>query len=96
MIGIDLDQQVQDYISYLRTEGAVINTHVVIRIRISKGIVMGKDSNLLACNGGCTVLTKDWARNVLRRMGMVKGRANTKVKVAVEEFDETKKLFLLL
>ena len=94
MIGIDLDQQVRDYISYLGTEGAIINTHVVIRI--SKGIVMGKDSNWLACNGGCTVLTKVWARNVLRRMGMVKQRADTKVKVTVEEFDETKKLFLLL
>ena len=44
MIGIDLDQQVRDYMSYLRTEGAVIDTHVVIRI--GKGIVMGKDSNL--------------------------------------------------
>ena len=93
MIGVDLDQQVRDYISYLRTEGAVINTHVVIGI--GKGIVMGKDSNLLACNGGGIVLTKDWARNVLRRMGMVKRRANTKTKVTVEEFDETKKLFLL-
>ena len=37
-------------------------------IRIGKGIVMGKDSNLLACNGGGIVLTKDWARNVLRTM----------------------------
>ena len=56
---------------------------------------MGKDSNLLVCNGGGIVLTKDWARNVLRRMGMDKRRANTKAKVTVEEFDETKKLFLL-
>ena len=93
MIGVDLDQQVQDYIFYLRKEGAVINTHVVIGI--GKGIVMGKDSNLLACNGGGIVLTKDWARNVLRRMGMVKRRSNTKAKVTVEEFDEIKKLFLL-
>ena len=91
MIGVDLDQQVQDYISYLRTESAVINTHVIIEI--GKGIVMGKDSNLLACNGGGIVLTKDWASNVLRKMGMVKRRANTKPKVTVEEFDETKKLF---
>ena len=93
MIGEELDQQVRDYISYLRTEGAIINTHVVIGI--GKGIVMGKDANLLACNGGGIVLTKDWARNVLRRMGMVKRRANTKTKVTVEEFGETKKLFLL-
>ena len=93
MIGIDLDQQVLDYIFYLRKEGAVINTHVVIGI--SKSIVMGKDSNLLVCNGGGIVMTKDWAKNVLKRMGMVKRRSNTKAKVTVEEFDETKKLFLL-
>ena len=45
---------------------------------------MSKDANFLACNGGGIVLTKDWARNVLRRMGMVKRRANTKTKVTVE------------
>ena len=88
MIGEELYQQVRDYISYMRTEGAIINTHVVIGI--GKGIVMGKDANFLACNGGGIVLTKDWARNVLRRMGIVKRRANTKTKVTVEEFDETK------
>ena len=32
MIGVDLDQQVRHYISYLGTEGAVINTHVIIGI----------------------------------------------------------------
>ena len=74
IIGVDLDQQVQDYIFYLRKEGAVINTHVVIGI--GKGIVMGNNS-------------------ILRRMGMVKRRSNTKAKVTVEEFDEIKKLFLL-
>ena len=77
MIGVDLDQQVRDYIIfYLGMEGAVIHTHVVIGI--SKGMVMGKDSNLLACNSGDMVLTKDWTINVLRRMGIVKRRANTK------------------
>ena len=79
MIGEKLDQQARDYIFYLRTESGIINTHGVIGI--SKGIVMGKDSNLLGCNGGGIVLMKDWARNVLRRMGMVKRRANTKAKV---------------
>ena len=93
MIGVDLDQQVRDYISYLRTESAVINTHVIIGIGI--GMVMGKVSNLLAYNGGGIVLTKDWTRNVLRRMGMLKKKANTKAKVTVQEFDRTKKLFLL-
>ena len=77
----------------MRTEGAVIITHIVFRI--GKSIVMGKDSNLLAYNGEGIVLMKDWARNVLRRMGIVKQRAKTKAKVTVEEFIETEKLFLL-
>ena len=90
IVDIDLDQQVWDYLSYLRTQGAIMITHVVIRI--GKGIVMGKDSNLLAWNGEGIVLMKDWARNVLRRMWMVKRRAKTKAKVTVEEFEN---LFLL-
>ena len=56
---------------------------------------MGRDANLLACNGGSIVLTKEWARYILQRMRMVKCRANTKTKVIVEDFDELKKLFLL-
>ena len=43
---------------------------------------MGKDSNLLYSNGGSLVLTKDWARNILNRMGMVRRRGNTKAKVS--------------
>ena len=56
---------------------------------------MGKDSNLLYSNGGSLVLTKDWARNILNRMGMVRRRGNTKAKVSVENFDQVKRLFLL-
>ena len=48
---------------------------------VDEGIEMGRDANLLACNGGSITLTKQWARYVLQRMGMVKCRANTKKKV---------------
>ena len=88
-----MDEQVKLYITYLRKEGAVVNIHVVMAV--GKGIVMGRDANLLACNGGSLVLTKEWARCVLQRIGMVKHRANTMTKVTVENFDELKKLFLL-
>ena len=88
-----MDEQVKWYITYLRKEGAVVNVHVVMAV--GEGIVMGRDANLLACNGGSIVLTKEWARYVLQRMGMVKHRANTKTKVTVEDFEELKKLFLL-
>ena len=93
LIGDELDEQVKRYITYLRKEGAVVNVHVVMAV--GEGIVMGRDANLLACNGGSIVLTKEWARYVLQRMGMVKRRANTKTKVTVEDFEELKKLFLL-
>ena len=69
-MGEQLDKQVRDYILYLRSHGCIINAHVVIAV--GKGIVMGKDSNLLYSNGGSLVLTKDWARNILNRMGMVR------------------------
>ena len=46
----ELDEQVIRYITYLRKEGAVVNIHVVMAV--GKGVVMGRDANLLACNGG--------------------------------------------
>ena len=71
----------------------MVTVHVVMAV--GEGIAIGRDVNLLACNGGNIVLTKEWARYVLQRMGMVKRRANTKTKVTVEDFDEHKKLLLL-
>lgn len=93
LVGDELDEQVKQYITYLRKEGAVVNVHVVMAV--GEGIVMGRDANLLARNGGSIILTKEWARYVLQRMGMVKRKANTKTKVTVEDFDELKRLFLL-
>ena len=54
---------------------------------------MGRDVNLLACNRGSIALTKEWARYVLQRIGMVKRSANTKTKVTVKGFDELKDFF---
>ena len=71
----------------------MVNLHVVMAV--GQGILMGRDANLLACNGGSIILTKEWARYVLQRMGMVKCRVNTKTKVTVEDFDKLKMLFLL-
>ena len=72
-----------------------VDFYVTTVMAVGEGIVMERDANLLACNGGSIVLTKEWARYVLQRMRMVKCRANTKIKVTVEDFDELKKLFLL-
>ena len=87
LLGDQLDKQLRDYIVYLRSHGCIINAHVVI--------IMGKDSNLPYSNGGSLVPTKDWARNILNRMGMVRQRGSTKAKVLVENFDQVERLFLL-
>ena len=42
----DLDKQVRDYIGYLRSTGAVVNTAVVIAS--AEGILMYKDPSLLS------------------------------------------------
>ena len=43
--------------------------------------------------GGHLTLSKEWGKSVLRRMGFFKRKANTKVKVSVEDF-EKKDIFL--
>ena len=58
MIGEDLDKQVRDYVGYLRSLGAVINTAVVIAS--AEGILMYKNPNLLSR----IHLTKPWAKYV--------------------------------
>ena len=84
LLGEELDKQVREYVKYLRERGAVVNSAIVIAA--AEGIVMNKDPNLLACNGGGINLTKYWAKSLLRRMGMVKRRVSSKSKVNVEEF----------
>ena len=92
LLGEELDKQVQDYLTSFRESGAVVNT--AIAMACAEGIVRSKDTNLLACNGGHISITKDWAKNILHRMGLVKRRASTKAKVSVQEFDKIKEQFL--
>ena len=91
MTGEEIDKQVQHYLTDLRKRGCIINTSVTIAV--AEGILLNKDANLLAANGGGIHLTKDWAKYLFKRMGLVKRKGNTKAKVDVEQFDEMKRLF---
>ena len=93
LVGDELDKQVQQYLTDLRKRGCVINTRIAIAV--GEGILLNKDANLLTSNGGGITLTKDWAKYLFKRMGLVKRKGNTKAKVNIEDFDEIKKLFLL-
>ena len=41
------------------------------------------------------MITKDWTKNMLNRIGFVKRRASTKAMVSIEDFEEKKEQFLL-
>lgn len=88
-----MDDQVKNYVQYLRTKGTPVNTAVVLGV--AHGIVKNQDSSLLASNGGHIVLGKPWAKHLLSRMGYVKRRGSTAAKVAVSDFEERKQQFLL-
>ena len=85
----DLARQVNDYLQVLRKNRAPVNTDVVIAC--DNGIVRSKDANLMPTNGGSITLSKDWVKYILKGMGQVKRRANSKAKVMAENFEEVKK-----
>ena len=68
LIGDEADKQLQEYVRYLRATGAAVNTAVVIAS--AEGILLSKDTNILKR----ITLTKDWAKSLPTRMGMVKRR----------------------
>ena len=93
LLGEELDRQVQAYLTNLRECGGVVNT--AIAMACAEGVVKSADANMLGCNGGHIHITRDWGKNILHRMGMVKRRASTKAKVSVDDFEELKEQFLL-
>ena len=90
-IGEELDKQVQAYVEETRKQGGPINTAILIAA--GTGIVMS-DELFKAQYGSNVNLTKDHAKYLMHRMGLVKRRAGTKAKVSIENFEEVKKLFL--
>ena len=74
---------------FLQDSGSAVDTSVVIDT--GKGVLASIDANLLKT---CP-LTKDWAKSVLTRMGMVKRKVSSKAKIDVEKFAIIKEVFLL-
>lgn len=92
MLGEAMDKELQRYLLDLGKVGGVVNAEIAIVS--GKGLVRRKDSRLLAENGGYMVFTKDWAHYLLAQIGFVKRKANSKVKISVNDFDELKEQFL--
>ena len=84
LVSEDIEDQVKEYIREIRVSGGVVNT--AITLAAAKGIVLGKVANMLAENGGYLDLTRDWAKRLLSRMGLVKCKATTVLKITPKEF----------
>ena len=52
-----MDKQDQDYLLFLRQNGAVVNTSIAMGC--AEGMVASFDANMLACNSGHIVITKN-------------------------------------
>jgi len=59
------------------------------------GVISSYDTNLLAENGGLINITKDWAKWLLGRMGLVKRRGTTKAKINPLVFEALKQQYLV-
>ena len=92
-LGDELDAQVKQYVLHLRDKGAVVNTAIVQAC--AEGIVKNYDKRLLVSNGGHIMLTRDWAKSLLCRLGFVKRRGSTAAKITVTNFEELKEQYLL-
>ena len=92
LLGSELDARVECFLKPLRSNGAVINTAIVLAT--ADGIIRNHDSSLLAKNRGSITLTKHWASSIMTRMKFVKRRGNSKAKITVSDFDVLKKQFI--
>ena len=79
LIGKNLECQVQEFIGEIRSYSVVVNNAIILAV--AKGIVLAKDANMLSQNGGYLSLTRDWAKRLQSRMGLVKREATTTVKL---------------
>ena len=63
--------------------------NAAITVAVGKGIVKNTDSPYKDVEP-----TKDWAKYLLTRMGLVKRKVSTSAKMSVENFEEKRELFL--
>ena len=92
LLGEEMEEQVKWFLKRIRQSGGVVNSQIVIGT--AKGVVTAKDANLLAENGGPLLITKDWAKGLLGRMGLVKRQATTKAKITPSNFESKKQQYL--
>ena len=92
LLGETLEKELRAYLIELGKAGGIVNAEIAMAS--AKGLVKKANSRVLAENGSHMFFTKDWAHHSLGRMELVKRKANSKVKISVNDFEEQKEHFL--
>ena len=92
LLGHKMDKALQNYIIGMRSRGTPIGTTVVVGI--GRGLILKDQKTHPEYFINPDVLTRDWARSVLRRMGYSKRRSSTTSKVLPGNFDDIKGQYL--
>ena len=93
LLGEKLDKYLQEIITEMRSRGTAIGSTIVVAV--AHGILLKHDKQQLEEFGGPIKLAKPWAKNVLRRMGFSKRRANSKAKIFPDNFDHIREQYLI-
>ena len=93
LLGTKLDEQLQAKILLMRSQQAVINSNIVIGV--ARALLLKSNKSLLSDFGGPINLEKEWARQLLKRMGFSKRRATSTSKVTPSNLDELRKNYLI-
>lgn len=77
----------------MMNQAGLLSTAIVLGA--ARGIILKTNRTLLAEYGGHVVLTKDWGKTLLQRMGFVKKQGTrSKSKNLVENYEELEREFL--
>jgi len=91
LLGEKLDMYLRRYIIAMRSRGTPVGSSIVVGV--ARGILLRHSKPTL--EDIKLNLTQGWAKQVLRRMGFTKRRANSKAKITPQNFEEIKRLFLI-
>ena len=92
LLGEELDAKVTTYIKCLREGGGVVTTAVTMAC--ATALLWKIDRCALSENGGSITITANWAKSLLHRMGFVKRKGSSTMKLTVTNFEVVKKQFL--
>ena len=77
LLGVKLDMYLQEIITEMRSRGTHIGTSIIQGV--ARGILLSHNKSMLEDYGGSIRLNREWARSILRRMGVYQTKRKFKI-----------------